>query len=139
MDQLDLHSATLGAIDALLPQTQCGRCGYPGCHPYAAAVAAGTAAATLCAPGGAVTAHALARLLGHEPPARPPPDEADRVALVQEADCIGCVRCIQACPVDAIIGAPGWMHTVVAADCTGCGLCVPACPVDCIELVEGGA
>ncbi|RNF85152.1 Rnf electron transport complex subunit RnfB [Montanilutibacter psychrotolerans] len=125
-------------LDRLLPQTQCGQCGYPGCRPYAEAMAAGDAGVDHCPPGGDAGAMALARLLGAEP--RPydrsrgehkPP----QVALVVEADCIGCTKCIQACPVDAIVGAAKHMHTVIEPLCTGCELCVPACPVDCIVLV----
>ncbi|SJZ69135.1 Rnf electron transport complex subunit RnfB [Novilysobacter spongiicola] len=125
-------------LDRLLPQTQCGQCGYAGCRPYAEAMAAGEAGVERCPPGGDEGARALARLLG-EPPrpfdrtrgAHKPP----QVALVVEQDCIGCTKCIQACPVDAIIGGAKHMHTVVEPLCTGCELCVPACPVDCIELV----
>lgn len=125
-------------LDRLLPQTQCGQCGHPGCHPYAQAMAAGDADIDRCPPGGDAGARALAHLLGvpvkpfdrsrgeHKPP---------QVALVVEADCIGCTKCIQACPVDAIIGASKYMHTVIESLCTGCELCVPACPVDCIVLV----
>lgn len=129
------YPATVAAINALLPQTQCGRCGYPGCRPYAEAVATGMADVARCAPGGWATAWALARLLGHEPPVSLPPDEPASTAVIRESACIGCVRCISACPVDAIIGAPGWLHTVITEDCTGCGLCVPACPVDCIDVL----
>jgi electron transport complex protein RnfB len=120
-------------IDVLLPQTQCGLCGYRGCRPYAAAVARGEAAINLCPPGGAATVAALADLLGVESlptPATSPP----RVAVIDEATCIGCTLCLDACPVDAIVGAPKLMHTVIAALCTGCGLCLPPCPVDCIQL-----
>jgi electron transport complex protein RnfB len=125
-------------LDRLLPQTQCGQCGYAGCRPYAEAMAAGEAATDHCAPGGDAGATALARVL------RVPPIPYDRargvhkppqVALVVEADCIGCTKCIQACPVDAIVGGSKLMHVVVEPLCTGCELCVPACPVDCIVLV----
>jgi Na+-translocating ferredoxin:NAD+ oxidoreductase subunit B len=125
-------------IDALLPQTQCGRCTFPGCRPYATALANGEADINQCPPGGDTTATALARMLGREPrpvdprygslPAHP------LVAWIDEAACIGCVKCIQACPVDAIVGAPRYMHTVIAAQCTGCELCIPPCPVDCIVM-----
>ena len=125
-------------LDRLLPQTQCGQCGYPGCRPYAEAMADGGADVDRCPPGGDAGARALA-LVVLSPPL--PFDRSrgehvpDRVALVIEDDCIGCTKCIQACPVDAIIGGAKHMHTVIDALCTGCELCVPACPVDCIEMV----
>lgn len=131
----------LERLDRLLPQTQCGQCGFPGCRPYAEAMAAGAAETDRCPPGGDAGARALSLALGSGP------DRYDRargrhkppqVALVVEADCIGCTKCIQACPVDAIIGASKHMHTVVEPLCTGCELCVPACPVDCIVLVQPG-
>jgi Na+-translocating ferredoxin:NAD+ oxidoreductase subunit B len=123
------------AIDALLPQTQCGECGYSGCLPYAEALAQGKASIDRCPPGGEATLKALGKLLGVATlPAniktRPP-----TLALIREAECIGCTKCIQACPVDAIIGSGKLMHAVIATECTGCGLCVEPCPVDCIELV----
>jgi electron transport complex protein RnfB len=124
-------------IDALLPQTQCAQCGYPGCRPYAKAIAAGEADINLCAPGGDAAIRALADLLGREvkPLAHDiDPEENTIVAVVDEPRCIGCTLCIQACPVDAIIGAPRQMHTVIATECTGCKLCLPPCPVDCIDL-----
>jgi electron transport complex protein RnfB len=125
-------------LDRLLPQTQCGQCGFDGCRPYAEAMAAGEAGVERCPPGGDAGARALARVLGVAPRPydrsrgehRPP-----QVALVVEADCIGCTKCIQACPVDAIVGASKLMHTVIAELCTGCELCLPPCPVDCIDLV----
>lgn len=122
------------AIDALLPQTQCAQCGYPGCAPYAAAVAAGESH-TLCPPGGAATARALGELLGRGSTpghvAAPEPG----VARITEDTCIGCALCLPACPVDAIVGAKDMLHTVITAECTGCELCLPPCPVDCIEMV----
>jgi electron transport complex protein RnfB len=125
-------------IDALLPQTQCGQCNYPGCRPYAEAIAAGEAPINQCPPGGEAGIRALADLLGVEPlPLNPENGEEHppTVAVIDEAACIGCTLCIQACPVDAIIGAPKLMHTVIAQACTGCDLCLPPCPVDCIEMV----
>ncbi|MBI2379927.1 MAG: electron transport complex subunit RsxB [Gammaproteobacteria bacterium] len=126
-------------INASLPQTQCGQCGYPGCRPYAEAVAQGDAI-NKCIPGGAAGVAKLAELTGR-PAAELAQDEKPAVvAYIREAECIGCTKCIQACPVDAIVGAPKLMHTVIAAQCTGCELCLPPCPVDCIELrpVRGG-
>ncbi|MGB1556380.1 MAG: electron transport complex subunit RsxB [Oceanococcaceae bacterium] len=125
-------------IDAVLPQTQCGQCGYPGCRPYAEAIAEGAAEINQCPPGGEDGIIALAELLGREPlPLNPENGEAQEkplVAWIDESLCIGCTLCIQACPVDAIVGANKLMHTVIAAECTGCKLCLPPCPVDCIEL-----
>ena len=129
-------------IDALLPQTQCTRCGFPTCRAYADAVAAGTADIDRCPPGGAEGIVALAHLLGV---AAKPLDPAygveapPIVALIDEDVCIGCTKCIQACPVDAIVGAAKRMHTVIADECTGCELCLPPCPVDCIALVPVAA
>jgi len=124
-------------IDELLPQTQCTRCGYSGCRPYAEAIAAGEAPINQCPPGGKATIEALARLLtrpvldlnpanGVEAPAR--------MAFIDESRCIGCARCLAPCPVDAIVGAAKFMHTVLGSRCTGCELCLPPCPVDCIEM-----
>jgi len=127
------------AIDALLPQTQCTRCGYDGCRPYAEAIAAGEAPINQCPPGGARTIAALAQLLGREPlPLNPAngSEQPERVALIDEARCIGCAKCLPACPVDAIVGAGRYMHTVVAGLCNGCELCIAPCPVDCISMVE---
>jgi electron transport complex protein RnfB len=124
-------------IDALLPQTQCAQCGYPGCRPYAEAIAAGAAGINQCPPGGDAGIHALATLLGRPFEPLNPANGVEKprtVAYVVEADCIGCTKCIQVCPVDAIVGAGKRMHTVIADHCTGCELCVPACPVDCIVL-----
>jgi len=124
-------------IDQLLPQTQCGQCGHPGCHPYAEAIAAGEAI-NLCPPGGETTIQALADLLGRDPlplDAEDTSSSIKRVAYIREDECIGCTKCIQACPVDAILGAAKLMHTVIADACTGCDLCVEPCPVDCIDML----
>ena len=121
-------------IDALLPQTQCGQCGHPGCRPYAEAIAEGEAI-NRCPPGGAATIDALADLLGREPEPLDGEDQERRVAYIREEECIGCTKCIQACPVDAILGAAKFTHTVIAEECTGCDLCVEPCPVDCIDML----
>ena len=124
-------------IDALLPQTQCEQCGYHGCRPYAEAVAKGDADINQCPPGGSAGIAKLAALLGRTPIPLNPENGVEKprtLARIIEADCIGCTKCIQVCPVDAIVGANKWMHTVIAEDCTGCERCVPACPVDCIVL-----
>ena len=129
-------------LDRLLPQTQCGQCGFAGCRPYAEAMASGEADVDRCPPGGDAGARALARVLGvHARPydrARGTHEATPPVAVVVEADCIGCTKCIQACPVDAIIGAAKHMHVVIEPLCTGCALCLPACPGDCIVLVPAG-
>ncbi len=126
-------------IDALLPQTQCGQCGHPGCRPYAEAIAEGEEH-NRCPPGGDTTVEALADLLGREvlPLDNEGAEDAsvERVAYIREDECIGCTKCIQACPVDAIVGAAKQMHTVIADECTGCDLCVDPCPVDCIDMIE---
>ncbi|MBE0625188.1 MAG: electron transport complex subunit RsxB [Burkholderiales bacterium] len=125
-------------IDALLPQTQCTKCGYSGCLPYARAIAAGAADINQCPPGGAAGIARLAALLGRKAKPLNPEYGVEReraIALIDEASCIGCTLCIQACPVDAIVGAPKLMHTVIARLCTGCELCLPPCPVDCIAMV----
>jgi len=122
-------------IDALLPQTQCGKCGHPGCKPYAEGIAQGEAI-NKCPPGGGETIAALAELL-HVPVLLLDPERGNapaQVAFIREAECIGCTKCIQACPVDAIVGAAKWMHSVIVDECTGCDLCVAPCPVDCIEM-----
>ncbi|GAB2577349.1 RnfABCDGE type electron transport complex subunit B [Dyella jejuensis] len=124
-------------IDALLPQTQCEQCGYHGCRPYAEAIADGTADINQCPPGGQLGIVRLAALLGRTPIPLNPDNGTEKprtLARIVEADCIGCTKCIQACPVDAIVGANKLMHAVIADDCTGCERCVPACPVDCIVL-----
>jgi Na+-translocating ferredoxin:NAD+ oxidoreductase subunit B len=129
-------------IDALLPQTQCTRCGYAGCKPYAAAIASGEAGINQCPPGGSATIAALATLLGRPVQALNPAHGVEappRVAWIDESRCIGCARCLAPCPVDAIVGAPKYMHTVLAERCTGCELCLPPCPVDCIEMRPGPA
>lgn len=133
-------AALVARLDALLPQTQCGLCQTPGCRPYAEAIAAGEAI-NRCVPGGQATVDAIAATLGR------PSEPVDTthgvaaphrlVALIREDECIGCTKCIQACPVDAIIGAAKLMHTVLIEECTGCNLCLPPCPVDCIDLVPG--
>lgn len=125
------------AIDALLPQTQCTKCGHDGCRPYAEAIAAG-APINQCPPGGAAGIAALAALLGREPLPLNPDNGVEKplaVAVIDESLCIGCTLCIQACPVDAIVGATKRMHTVLPRLCTGCDLCVPPCPMDCIAMV----
>ncbi|HEB98781.1 MAG TPA: electron transport complex subunit RsxB [Thiotrichales bacterium] len=125
-------------INAILPQTQCGQCGFAGCRPYAEAIAAGEAEINRCPPGGEAVMRALADLLGRDPV---PLDESrgeqkeKQVAVIDEQLCIGCTLCIQACPVDAILGAAKHMHTVIEEECTGCELCVEPCPVDCIHMV----
>jgi len=127
-------------IDALLPQTQCQRCGYPACRPYAEAVAEGTAGINQCPPGGDEGIAALAELTGRPVaamnPANGAPITQSFVAVIDEPVCIGCTKCIQVCPTDAILGASQRMHSVIAAECSGCELCIPACPVDCIAMVE---
>ena len=126
-------------VDKLLPQTQCGQCSYPGCRPYAQAIVDGNADINQCPPGGEATIHALADLLERDPKPLNPENgqekDAPTVAIIDENDCIGCTLCIQACPVDAILGAAKQMHTVILEECTGCELCVPPCPVDCITMI----
>lgn len=132
------ESTLADRIEALLPRIQCAQCGYPGCRPYAEAVAAGKAPFDHCPPGGHATVRRLAELLGREIPG-PELDPGGlaftQIARVDEGRCIGCHLCARACPVDAIAGIAQTMHTVIAAHCTGCELCVAPCPVDCIELV----
>ncbi len=126
-------------IDAILPQTQCGQCGHPGCRPYATAIAENGEEINKCPPGGQATINALADLLDVEAPTLDEEhgEESDvkKVAFVREDECIGCTKCIQACPVDAILGAAKQMHTIVTDLCTGCDLCVDPCPVDCIDML----
>ncbi len=124
-------------IDAILPQTQCGQCGFPGCKPYATAIAGGEADINQCPPGGDEGVRKLADLLGREfKPlnAEHGVEKPKSVAFIDEATCIGCTLCIQACPVDAIVGAAKQMHTIVAGLCTGCELCIAPCPADCITM-----
>lgn len=125
-------------IDSLLPQTQCGQCGYPGCRPYAQAIANGDEI-NKCPPGGQTTINELADLLDVPAPSLDEEhgEESDvkKVAFIREDECIGCTKCIQACPVDAILGAAKQMHTVIESECTGCDLCVEPCPVDCIDML----
>lgn len=132
-------AAQADAVDALLPQTQCRRCGYDGCRPYAEAIVRGTADINQCPPGGDDGVRALAALLRVAPkpldPARGPALHEQQVALIDEAQCIGCMLCIQVCPVDAILGAAKLMHTVIEQECTGCELCIAPCPVDCIRML----
>jgi electron transport complex protein RnfB len=135
-------SSVAREIEQILPRIQCGQCGYPGCAPYAQAIAAGNADINRCPPGGDDTIRRLAELLGREVVAL---DESlgrasmSRVALIDEAVCIGCNLCARACPVDAIVGVHQTMHTVLKVHCTGCELCIPPCPVDCITLVARDA
>jgi electron transport complex protein RnfB len=131
-------SSLADRIDSLLPQTQCTKCGYPACRPYAEAIAKGETDINRCPPGGEAGVRKLAALLGQVAKPLDPlcgVEQPRRVALIDEALCIGCTLCIQACPVDAIVGAANLMHTVVTELCSGCDLCVPPCPVDCIEMV----
>ncbi len=132
------HARLVSRIDSLLPQTQCRECGYAGCRPYAEAIARGQADIHGCPPGGVDTVRQLAQLLGRSQTHTPSITEhapATTVAYIDESLCIGCVKCVRACPVDAILGAAGQMHTIIPNACTGCGLCLEPCPVDCITLI----
>jgi Na+-translocating ferredoxin:NAD+ oxidoreductase subunit B len=136
------NGALTERIDALLPQTQCRQCGHAGCRPYAAAIAAGHAQINQCAPGGDAGVARIARLLGRAPLRLNPANGVHKppaLALIDEENCIGCTLCIQACPVDAIVGAAKQMHTVLKSLCTGCELCIAPCPVDCISMVPPAA
>jgi Na+-translocating ferredoxin:NAD+ oxidoreductase subunit B len=134
----DAREQLIDAVNRALPQTQCGRCTFAGCKPYATALIDGRADINQCPPGGNATARVLANLLTRPYRAVDPKfgttPATPLVAWIDEPACIGCTKCIQACPVDAIVGASKFMHTVIAAQCTGCELCIPPCPVDCIEL-----
>lgn len=133
-------SVTPEQIDSILPQTQCGLCGHGGCMPYAEAIVFDHALINLCPPGGVETLQSLGKLLDinteiyiDEMLSKTKPAV---LANIREAECIGCTKCIQACPVDAIIGSAKHMHTIITSECTGCELCIPPCPVDCIDLVS---
>lgn len=121
-------------IDAILPQTQCGQCGYPGCRPYAEAIASDEADINRCPPGGETVVIQLSELTGKEAKPLEAETKPKQVAFIREEECIGCVKCIAACPVDAIVGAAKFTHTVIRHECTGCELCVPVCPTDCIDM-----
>lgn len=128
---------TIEQINSLLPQTQCGKCGYDGCRPYAEAISRGAADINRCPPGGEEGIRALAEFLGVEPKPLDPDCGVYKpraVAWIVEEDCIGCAKCLAACPVDAIVGAPKLLHTIIASECTGCELCIEPCPVDCIRM-----
>ena len=135
----EADDSAVTSIESLLPRIQCAQCGYPGCRAYARAIAGGEADINLCPPGGESTVRALAELLARE---APPLDTSlgqasmSRRAIIDEATCIGCNRCVEACPVDAIAGLPQRMHTVIEDHCTGCELCLIPCPVDCIDMIE---
>ncbi len=135
-----MHKISARQIDELLPQTQCGECGYAGCMPYATAISAGLAPLNLCPPGGVRTLTALCDLLDKDVSVylqgNSLQEKPAQIAKIREEECIGCTKCIAACPVDAIIGTNKHMHTIIEFECTGCGLCVEPCPVDCIEMLD---
>jgi electron transport complex protein RnfB len=135
-----MSAVTPEQIDAILPQTQCGLCGYGGCMPYAEALVFGKAAIDLCPPGGVKGLLGIGELLGVDAspfiPEMEKKSKSKLLAVIREDECIGCTKCIQACPVDAILGSAKQMHTVISVECTGCELCVAPCPVDCIDLIE---
>jgi len=131
-------SALVEALNDALPQTQCAQCGYPGCRPYAQAMAEGQASVDLCPPGGAKTQQQLANLMGVQPNI-PLVAAPTLLAKIDEVACIGCALCLPACPVDAILGAKDYLHTVIDQECTGCELCIAPCPVDCIVMYEASA
>jgi len=135
----DSKRRIIARVDEILPQTQCQQCGYPGCLPYAEAIVVANAPIDQCPPGGQVVRRALAELLGRTGTSlRRAADftVTSQIVVIDETVCIGCTKCIQACPVDAIVGASKQMHTVVSAECTGCELCIEPCPVDCIDIVN---
>jgi len=135
---LDSSEDLVERVNTLLPQTQCAQCGHPGCRPYATAIIENDAPINQCPPGGDALIQELATLLGKDVISLDTTNgehKPEQVALIIEPDCIGCTLCIAACPVDAIVGASKYMHTVIADQCTGCELCIPPCPVDCIELI----
>jgi electron transport complex protein RnfB len=135
--QREQESLLVDKINRLLPQTQCGQCGYEGCRPYARAISQGEPV-NQCPPGGIETIVKLTALVNDQVKTLNPAHgefEVFKVAVIREDECIGCTKCIKACPVDAILGGPKLMHTVIEAECTGCDLCVDPCPVDCIDMV----
>ena len=129
------ESKLVEEVNSLLPQIQCGQCSYPGCKPYARAIVEKNEAINKCPPGGKETMLKLAEFLGKDPDSSPK-KHLPHLVRIREDECIGCLKCIQVCPVDAIIGAPKMIHSVIADACTGCDLCIPACPVDCIETYQ---
>lgn len=126
---------TAQKIEAVLPQTQCGQCGYPGCKPYADAVAKNEAPANLCVPGGQDTINQISDIMGVEPVAASTQAPEATIAYINEDMCIGCTKCINACPVDAIVGSNRQIHTIIRDECTGCKLCVDPCPTECITMI----
>ena len=135
-NRLSPQDSIVDRVNALLPQIQCAQCGYPGCRPYAQAIVEEKVPIDLCPPGGETTAQQLAALLDRPLQIPVEPTLLNKVASIDERECVGCALCIQACPVDAIVGALQYMHTVCEDLCTSCELCVPVCPVDCIAMVE---